>query len=140
MDLYAIRRENLARLLEPEGRKKQLAERLDLTNQSYVSQLLSPKKKIHEDTARRIELVMGLEPGALDGKAPTPPAAAPHQAPPDLELLESTVRQVLAALAGAKVQVTPEKSAQIARLVYASAVAGGRVDQGFIHQLVMLLR
>lgn len=151
-NIFDIRRANLTRLLAERGAKKALAEKLDATA-SHVSHMVSPpgspsSKPIHEEKARQIEELLGLTPRALDTdtaeSAPTfrAPAqcAMPIPAGVDEQLLEDSVRVVIAAAADTHSTLIADKAAQIVRMVYANARLIGHVDPTFVQQLVKLMR
>jgi hypothetical protein len=70
-EVYEARRANLLKLAEQHGGKKNLGELLDYTNGSYISQLISRKRRMSEPVARKIETTLHLAHGWMD-KAPRP--------------------------------------------------------------------
>lgn len=67
MNIYEIRRENLARLIESrfDGRQRGLADAID-RQPDYISRVLKGAKNIGEAFARHVEKSLGLQTGALD--------------------------------------------------------------------------
>jgi transcriptional regulator with XRE-family HTH domain len=66
-EVHEIRRQHIRRLAE-QHTAAELARRLGLKSSSFISQIAGPApvRPVTEKTARRIEEVMGLEPGLLD--------------------------------------------------------------------------
>lgn len=143
MTVYDVRRKNLTRLLTEKGAKTALAIKLECT-QAHITHLLAEPgsrgaREIKEDTARQIELAIGLSPGELDRE---PGATERRRATPpnDPVLLEEAVRMVLAAAIEAHAKLASDKTAGIVRLVYEHSVLIGRVDPAYVAQLVKLMR
>lgn len=149
--VYERRRANLAHLLREAGAKQQLAIRLDMTAPQISHWLRDPGKagsrKIAEDSARQIEGVLGLTPGALDREAST---AAPAPAPafanstpggldPSAPLLTEVTRTVLVEVGRLKGPQMAEKVADIVALAYGHASERGAVDHAYIATLVKLM-
>lgn len=141
--VYEARRENLAKLMAHKGAKTQLAERLG-TTQAHITHLLKPTgaqsaRPIHEETARQIEAAIGLPAGELD-KGAVYARPAPKLAPVDLDMLEHSVKAVLAEVAATHAKLTDEKTASAVRLVHDHSLALGHVDPAFVTQLIKLMR
>ncbi|MEN6081600.1 hypothetical protein [Chromobacterium piscinae] len=84
IDVFDIRRANLARLLEPRGSAARIAEKVG-SSASYLSTLKTPDKKnpnsrrMGDDMARRIEEAEGLEYGWMDRSHDSEQVPAPEQ-------------------------------------------------------------
>lgn len=147
-DIYARRRENLARLMIEPGAKTQLATKLDMTQPQVSHWLRDPKiasaRKITEDSARAIERALKLPVGELD-RGPRSSGAVveatpvTYTAPTDVELLTATTRAVLLEVGKLRGPQLADKVAGIVTLAYAHATDHGELDTNYVHQLVKLM-
>lgn len=144
-DLYERRRKNLAALLVQHESKQQLAIRLEM-NPTNISHWLRPlsnpaSRKIKEETARRIEAIMGLPVGTLDRNPDVPVASAsPRNGRPiDASLLAATTRAVLLEVQALKGKPMIDKIADVVQLAYSHNSEHGSLDEAYIHQLVKLM-
>jgi len=73
MDIYAVRLENLRRLMrERFDNKQSLLARSAGISTSYVSFLFTGRKRLGETLARAVERQLYLEPNSLDRRSPQP--------------------------------------------------------------------
>jgi hypothetical protein len=122
------RRENLKTLVNQHG-SRAVAERLGLKNTSYLSHLTVGHRPITEKGARNIEEAFGLPSGWLSS-----PRGVQPPAPVAVDLLA----QVITAVRQLDSILPPHKEAEIVTLVYARAVESGKIDAGYVQQLVRL--
>lgn len=134
--VYEVRRANLIRLTQEPGAKQALALKLNMTPAQISHWLRAPgrggARVIHEDSARRIEGVLGLAPGDLD-LAP----GVKRKRAIDPELLALTTRTVFEE-AKARNAGDPQKLARIVSLAYERAQASGQLDREHIRTLLDL--
>lgn len=66
IDMKLIRRENLKILIRAEGEAQLLAPKLGYKNSSFVSHMATGRRRITEDSARKIETSLNLPFGWMD--------------------------------------------------------------------------
>jgi hypothetical protein len=133
--VYDIRRENLTRLLEPQGAKTALAIKLGYSNGSRVTHLLNATRPIHEDTARAIENAIGLTPGELDREPGAPPVAS-HI---DFDLLIDAVTVAIDYMRSEGLPADKAKATRLSKAIYAYAKEAGSINVAAIRPLLKAL-
>lgn len=137
MDIKAIRKANLERLLSASPKPKQasLAARLK-KKPSQISQWLSHHRSINETSARQIETSLGLEPGWMDltetGLPPVPILG------PEPQQLSAVLRTAVASLGEAlRVEMPDDVRDDVAdALAKLARRKGTDRDQGEVLRLI----
>lgn len=133
--VYETRRANLRLLVAQYDGPTAFARRCGYRGPSYVSQMLSGHRDIHEDTARKIEALLGLPARWLD-EARHGAELAP--APVDSTVLGATSTALLALLQQHRIELSDEKLLRVYELAYRDATAKGRVDEDYLRGLLRL--
>lgn len=133
--LYEQRRTNLRLLVAQYDGPTAFARRLDYNGPSYVSQMLSGHREIHEGTARKIERALGLPERWLDAARG---AVAPAPVPVDDDALTATSAALLTILQQQQLVLSDEKLLRVYEMAYRDALAKGQVDEDYLRDLLRL--
>lgn len=143
--LTEVRRRNIRALIEEQrGGLSRLSKAMGYKNPSFLSQMLGPEptREVTEKTARKVELVLGLEVGSLD-RPGGPPAAgsAPEAAEPGtVSLVADVIRVVGSACEEAGINPGPMKFADLVALALTDSMERGQARPEHVRQLVRLLK
>jgi hypothetical protein len=135
------RRDNLRALIEQHGGVSKLAKAMGYANPSFLSQMAGPKpsRQITEKSARKLEVALGLHPGALDGTG-----KVPEVKPTGNEtacLVAEVIRLVGSACESENVTPSASKFADVVTLAYLDSIDhGGRPREDRVRQLARLLK
>jgi len=141
------RRENIRALIDQRGGQTRLSKAMGWKNSSFLAQMAGPNptREVTEKTARKIEEVMRLEPGALDrppgvaSPAPAPAPAAPGGVP--TALVGEVIRMVGRAYEAEGVPIAPAKFSDLVALTLADSMArGSSPSEDHVRAVVRLLR
>jgi hypothetical protein len=130
--VYDARRENLRARLEERGAKTALAVKLGVT-QPFVSHLLrdpteATARVIHEDLAKQIEEITGLQPGELD---------LPFvRGSPDWGLLATAVRLTVEIASAANQRLSADLAVRAIRAAYETSPRLGGIESESTRALV----
>lgn len=130
-----VRRERLRQLVEKQGGAASLAKLLGHSGPSYISQVLSGRRKLGEKAARKIEEQLDLEDRYFDSADGELPFAGT-----DRSLIATVIRAVGQALAAEQVDVEPAKFAELVALAYEQAAPSGHIDVEHLRRLIKLLK
>jgi hypothetical protein len=141
-DLNEIRRDNLRAIMKKRGGSTKVAAQLGYKTGSFFSQMLgpTPTRDITEKSARRYEAALGLPSGTLDKEhLPEAPAAAPPST--DVALISDVIRLLGSVLADEKMNLPPQRFADVAALALEDAAErGGKPRESHVRSLVRLLK
>lgn len=138
MDLYEVRRRNLAEHLHKRGHgiKQKLAFDLGMTPPQISHWLKKPgttgARKIHEDHARRLEAALGLMTGALDQS----PERVKSKLDADENMMLAAMTAVARVVMETGIKVDEQQILLWAKTVYVDAKAAGHIDESFVRRLV----
>lgn len=138
MDLYEVRRRNLAEHLAKRGHgiKQKLAFDMGMTPPQISHWLKKPgsvgARKIHEDSARRLEAALGLMTGALDQD----PSRVAAKLNADENLMLAAMTAVARCVMEGGIKADEQQILLWAKTVYMDAKAAGHIDDAFVRRLV----
>ena len=137
-----FRRDNIRRLIEQRGGQARLTKAMNWSNASFLSQMTGPNptREVSERTARKIEEVMGLEPGVLDrAPAGATPIAQPTAVP--APLIAEVIEMVGRAYEAEGVPLAPAKFSDLVAPTLADSMArGSSPSEDHVRAVVRLLR
>jgi hypothetical protein len=128
VDIYAVRRKNLKRLIaqyEPDGITN-LSKKLGNKGSSYLSQMKAAHRPIGERTARKMEEKLKLTPGWFDQTDTAHIPVKPINV--DTDVVMTATRLVAEELERTKRKLSPAKFSEVVAYVYEARAAGETVD------------
>lgn len=141
------RRENMRRLVDAHGGPKAFAEKCGYKTASFIVQMTgpNPSRPVTEDTARRVELALGLSEGSLDwpvnGNGKANARGVTTTAPVDISVGRDIMQMILAIASQEKVELPSPTFAEIASFAMASAKETGSVpSQDTLKHLVRAIK
>lgn len=139
MDVYAIRRVNLRKLIDSWGGPTSLAAKLGHSNGSYLAQLAGPhpSREVSERVARSIEVALDLPAGWMDKRQPAGPHKSNEVNP---ALLTKVVSAATEEINSMGVKLAAEKFAELVSLVYELSAERGAVNAALLRQLINLAK
>lgn len=140
MDIYARRKMALKRIAERLGGNTKLADKTGYTT-GFISQIIGPSAHRHigEKLARKIEGLLNLKRGALDGPLPGD-AVADAAAGLDVPTMVKCVEQVNEALQVAGVKISNAAYGEIVGLLYVGRLRGEEKTMDDVMALIRLTR